>query len=116
MVISSFPATDKQLVKFANETKNDSMLHAVIKCILYGWKNCQCPAYASFKDELCIINGIIFRCSRIVVPASMRNEMLCRIHEGHLWIDKQKTMARNVLCWPNMNVDIEKSLKIVQRV
>ena len=48
MVISSFPATDKQLVKFANETNNDSMLHAVMKCILYGWKNG--PAYASFTD------------------------------------------------------------------
>ena len=108
MVISSFPATDKQLVKFANETKNDSMLHAVMKCILYGWKNGQCPAYASFKDELCIINGILFRGSRIVVPASMRNEMLCRILEGHLGIDKQKNMSRNVLYWPNMNVDIEK--------
>ena len=36
IVISSFPATDKQLVTFANETKNDPMLHAVMKCILYG--------------------------------------------------------------------------------
>ena len=75
-------------------------------------ENGQCPAYASFKDELCIINGIIFRGSRIVVPASMRNEMLCRIHEGHLGIDKQKNMSRNVLYWSNMNVDIEKVSKL----
>ena len=34
--------------------------------------------------------------------------MLCRIHEGHFGIDKQKNMSRNVLYWPNMNVDIEK--------
>ena len=95
IVISSFPATDKQLVKFANETKNDPMLHAVMKCIVYGWKMVNVPAYESFKDELCIINGIIFRGSRIVVPASMRNEMLCRIHEGHLGIDKQKNMSWN---------------------
>ena len=84
------------------------MLHAVMKCILYGWKNGQCPAYASFKDELCIINGMKFRGSHIVVPASMRNEMLCRIHEGYLCIDKQNKMSRNVLYWPNRNVDIEK--------
>ena len=91
MVISSFPATDKQLVKFANGIKNYPMLHAVMKCMkLYVWKNGKCPAYESFKDELCIIQGIIFRGSRIVVPASMRNVMLCRIHEGHLGIDKQK--------------------------
>ena len=112
MVIGSFPATDKQLVKFANETKNNPKLHAVMKCILYVWKNGRCPAYASFKDELCIINGIIFRGSHIVVPASMVNEMLCRIHEGHLEIDKQKNMSRNVLYWPNMNVDIVKKSKL----
>ena len=52
MVISLFPATDKQLVKFANETKHFHMLHAVMKYILYGWKNGQCPVYANFKDDV----------------------------------------------------------------
>ena len=107
LVIKSFPATDKQLIRFANETLKDPILYAVKNCILHGWKNGQCPAYASFKDELCVINGIIFKGSRIVVPVSMRNEMLCRIHEGHLGQDKQKSMARCVLYWPNMNVHIE---------
>ena len=103
LVIKSFPATDKQLVRFANETLKDPILYAVKNCILHGWKNGQCPAYASFKDELCVINGIIFKGSRIVVPVSMRNEML----SGHLGQDKQKTMARCVLYWPNMNVHFE---------
>ena len=107
LVFKSFPATDKQLIRFANETLKDPILYAVKNCILHGWKNGQCPAYASFKDELCVINGIIFKGSRIVVPVSMRNEMLCRIHEGHLGQDKQKSMARSVLYWPNMNVHIE---------
>ena len=107
LVIKSFPATDKQLIRFANETLKDPILYAAKNCILHGWKNGQCPAYASFKDELCVINGIIFKGSRIVVPVSMRNEMLCRIHEGHLGQDKQKSMARSVLYWPNMNVHIE---------
>ena len=107
LVIKSFPATDKQLIRFANETLKDPILYAVKNCILHGWKNGQCPAYASFKDKLCVINGIIFKGSRIVVPVSMRNEMLCRIHEGHLGQDKQKSMARSVLYWPNMNVHIE---------
>ena len=33
--------------------------------------------------------------------------MLCRIHEGHLGIEKQKKMSMNVL-YTNMDVDIEK--------
>ena len=103
LVIKSFPATEKQLIRFAIETLKDQ--------ILYGWKNGQCPAYASFKDELCVINGIIFKGSRIVVPVSMRKEMLCRIHEGHLGQDKQKSMTRSILYCPNMNVHIEEMSK-----
>ena len=42
--------------------------------------------------------------------------MLCRIHEGHLVIDKQNNMSRNVLYWPNMNVDIEKKVSVFYNV
>ena len=38
MVISSFPAADKHLVKFANETKSGPMLHAVMNCIYMAGK------------------------------------------------------------------------------
>ena len=71
LVIKSFSATDKQLIRFVNETLKDPILYAVKNCILHGWKDGQCPA--SFKDELCVINGIIFKVSRIIVPVSIGN-------------------------------------------
>ena len=33
LVIKSFPATDKQLIRFANETLKDPILYAVKNCI-----------------------------------------------------------------------------------
>ena len=39
--------------------------------------------------------------------------MLCRIHEGHLWIDKQNNMSRNVLYWPHMDVDVDGRQQVI---
>ena len=50
--------------------------------------------------------------TQIVVPASMRSQMLQLVHEGHLGIEKCKRRARDVLYWPNMNRDIQ---TLVQR-
>ena len=43
----------------------------------------------------------------LVVPASLRPDMLQVIHEGHLGRDKCKTRARVSLYWPLMGVDME---------
>eukprot|EP00057_Strongylocentrotus_purpuratus_P012550 XP_011667024.1 PREDICTED: uncharacterized protein K02A2.6-like [Strongylocentrotus purpuratus] len=44
--------------------------------------------------------------SRIVVPSTMKKQMLDKIHEGHLGIEKCKRRAREVLYWPRINQDI----------
>ena len=108
MVYTALPASRKQLERIVLETDKDPILSTVKNNIVNGWRNGSCPAYQSFKDELSIIQGVIMRGSRIVVPPNMRQEMLSRIHEGHLGIEKQRRMARDVLYWPNMNVEIER--------
>ena len=47
----------------------------------------KCLAYYAFRDELSTVDGILFKGQRIVIPTSMRAEMLKRIHEGHLRIE-----------------------------
>jgi hypothetical protein len=37
----------------------------------------------------------------------MRQEMLMRIHTGHMGIQKSKERARDVLYWPGMATEIE---------
>ena len=44
---------------------------------------------------------------RIVVPPSMRPNMLAQIHESHLGITKCKQRAREALFWPGMTQQIE---------
>lgn len=53
------------------------------------------------------MGGLLLKCDRIVVPTSMRREMLTRIHEEHLGAEKSKRRAREALYWPNMNSYID---------
>ncbi|XP_033124857.1 uncharacterized protein K02A2.6-like [Anneissia japonica] len=41
----------------------------------------------------------------------MRNEMLSKLHTGHQGIEKCRRRARQVIFWPKINMDIEKSIK-----
>jgi hypothetical protein len=45
--------------------------------------------------------------TQIVIPRSMRSEMLQRAHEGHLGIVKTKARIREVIWWPGMGNQIE---------
>ena len=44
---------------------------------------------------------------RIVIPASMRSEILKSIHTGHMGIEKSKARARACVYWPAMYHAIE---------
>ena len=64
-------------------------------------------AYWDKRDELHDAEGLLLFGERLVVPASLRPDMLQVIHEGHLGRDKSKARARVSLYWPLMGVDIE---------
>ena len=43
----------------------------------------------------------------MIIPTSLRPQMLKLIHEGHLGIEKCQRRARRLMYWPNMNGDVE---------
>ena len=49
----------------------------------------------------------MFKAAKIIIPKPMRQEMLMRIHTGHMGIQKSKERARDVLYWPGMAKQIE---------
>ena len=53
------------------------------------------------------LDGLLFVNGRLIVPSTMRPDILKLIHEGHLSMDKCKTITRRTLYWPSMTRDIE---------
>ena len=103
-VKSSLPVSERKWAELAEETKNDREVR-VICSMADGSDICPKP-YVTFIDELTIVDGVILKGQRVIVPENMRAEMLQLIHKGHLGIEKCKRQARDILYWPNTNKDV----------
>ncbi|XP_047990171.1 uncharacterized protein K02A2.6-like [Leguminivora glycinivorella] len=92
----------------------------VIRYIKEGWPECkqdvddQVKPYWGYRDELTVAHGMAWKGDRIIIPASMRKEMLRRVHIGHLGLEKCKLKVRESVFWPNINSQLEDLIKNCQ--
>ena len=111
-LVENLPATIDKLEQFRRAFAEDQVMQTLKQSILHGWpqrKSAASPeiqAYWDIRDELHEAEGLLLFGERLVVPASLRPDMLQVIHEGHLGRDKCKARARVSLYWPLMGVDI----------
>ena len=68
--------------------------------------------YWSYRDELSIFNGIIFKSDRVVINKKVRSEILKQLHIPHMEIENTKFRARVSMFWPGVNKDIEYMVKL----
>lgn len=108
MVYSGLPVSQEKLQSIAEATEADPVLKVVLHNLEHGWEKGSVNAYYTYRDELCVVNGILLRGERIVIPTVLRKEILARLHEGHLGVEKIKSIARNSVFWPNISVDIDR--------
>ena len=64
--------------------------------------------YWTFRDELTVEDGLILNGTRIVIPAKKHESILKLIHEGHLGLNKYRFHAKDTICWPGLNGQLEK--------
>ena len=60
---------------------------------------------------LTIIDGLLLRGKRIVVPDKLRADVLTCLHDGHLGVTKCTDMARESVWWPGITRDIENMVR-----
>ena len=89
--------------------------------ILKGWpeKRDECPqilkSYWNYRDELSVLDGLILKGTRIIIPNDCRDEVLEKLHEGHFGIDRTKLRARDSMYWLQINRDIETLVKSCEK-
>lgn len=74
--------------------------------------------FYKLKHQLYVKDNILFFDNKIVVPKSLRMNMLKLIHEGHFGIEKSKSLARGIFYWPGLATELEKfisSCKICEK-
>lgn len=62
--------------------------------------------YWCFRDELAILDGLIMKGNRVVVPAVMRSDTLTRLHDGHQGLTTTLQRARRTVYWPKLQDDV----------
>ena len=62
--------------------------------------------YFTFRDELAVVNGLILKGDRILIPKSLHEQCLKHLHKSHMGITETLAHAHTSVFWPDMGKDI----------
>ena len=99
------------------ESKTGPGLGPLLEQVVHGWpdKSTQLQKwlrkYWSMRDHLSIDDGLILKGSAIMIPMSMIEEILSRIHDRHQGIQKSMLKARDCVHWLGLQKDIREKIQ-----
>ena len=100
------PISPEKYAEFQKATADDPTMQALSTVVLNGWPGNKeelsgnVRGYWCNRDEISSVDGLLFKAQKLIVPQSMRKEMLGRIHESHQGIVKCKQRAREFYFGP----------------
>ena len=112
-VMSSIPISDRKMDIIRQATKDDAQMQELKQTIPDGWPDNRpdCPKqltdFWNYRDEIAYMDGILMKGTKVIIPSACRKQMLEKIHECHLGVEKCTHRAREVLFWPNMSSGFE---------
>jgi hypothetical protein len=100
------------LNEIRNKTMTDPTLLKLAEVVKSGWPESKTDTplelrpYFHHRDELTVSNGLILRADRVVIPKTMRSDLIKRVHAGHQGLDSCLRRAREIIYWPQMSHEI----------
>ena len=90
------PVSDEKLEEIRKTTKDNNELQELQMYVQREWPDTPKdmpemirPCW-NYRDEITIIDGIMFKLRKITIPKALRSEMLRRISTGHMGVQKCK--------------------------
>ena len=94
-------------------TKTDPSMQQLVQMVTTGWPSskaslpvCLTPCW-SVRDEMSIVDSIVYCGLQVVVPPTLRSSMLKKIHASDMGADSNYRMCRDILYWPGMKSAIQ---------
>lgn len=112
VVVESLPVTERQLQRIKLHQEEDETCRMIVSYCQSEWpEKHKCPAavhpYYSVASKISVQQGLLMRGGRIIIPPSLRQEILGKIHAGHQGITKCRERARQSVWWPRMSKELE---------
>lgn len=101
-------------------TATDTELQLVSKLVRSGWPEhmssvpLDAREYLKVRSELSVENGLLLRGCRIVVPWSMRGEILEKLHHGPQGLIRCRERAKASVWWPGLSKQLKNTVTSCQ--
>ena len=113
-LVDNLPMTTEKLLEMKSATAEDTVLQQLIRFLTDRWPSTRAniPSAVShnskLKDEIYEVDGLLLFGQKLIILHQLRLDILLRIHESHLGMEKCKSRARVVVYLPGMSADIER--------
>ena len=107
------PVSDARWHQIEKASADDPVLQELRSTIQRGWpvnraETSQClRPYFDIRDELTAQGPLVFKGQQLVVPASLRKELLAATHASHIGVEACIRRARDSLYWPRMTTELK---------
>ena len=109
--------SESRLEKIRDMTKCNETLQVLTSTVANGWPQYrnQCPEdtvpFWNFRDEIVVLNGVLLKGNRVIIPKNKQEEGLMKIHTGHQGNEKCRLRARDTVYWCGINADFDNMVK-----
>ena len=111
------PFEDATLSAVRAASQRDPELMALKEATLAGFPDHKSEAepqirpYWSVRDRLAVDGDLVLCGQRLIVPSSLRRDVLQKLHASHQGEERTKRRARQVVYWPGIDRDISNTVK-----
>ncbi|XP_058442935.1 uncharacterized protein K02A2.6-like [Malaya genurostris] len=98
-------------------SKEDPETQMIERYIIDGWpaKYETVPTviqvYWKYRHELSTHNGLVLRNDRILIPCSLRKQIIEKFHKSHSGIEATTKLARDTVFWPGLTDQIRQRIQ-----
>ena len=115
-ILRYIPATEQRVAEIKHHQQQDSVCKQLMDYCLTQWPakkdlSEEVRPYYSVAQEMSVVDGLLLRGTRLVIPPTMRRDILNRLHTGHLGITKCRERARQTVWWPGLSAELERTIK-----
>lgn len=113
LIFQHLPFSSEKLEKIKDATEKDFLLSKLKNIVLAGWPNDKSKVdkellpFWNFRDEINLIDNVLFKINAVIIPKSMQKEILQKVHEGHLGSRYCINRIRDKIFWPNIYSQIK---------